>query len=163
MDAIPLEVWSATRCGLHYRYLEKITCSPLGGLDCQRPCDRVQPPSVMAANAAGTAAIGWSTRLVVMVTMTPGCRSIAAAALRDVEEASEVYPYHRREIGFEIDHLLAKRRRVLLSPCRGRRTPGVDGGKTGQEFPRNLRASRLLAAARPHRIFTGADVTRRLG
>ena len=28
------------------------------------------------------------------------------------------------------------------------------GGKTGQEFRRNLRASRLLAAARPHRIFT---------
>ena len=82
-------------------------------------------------------------------------------ALRDVEEASEVY--HRREIGLGIDHLLAERRRVLLSPCRGRRTPGVDGGKTGQELRRNLRASRLLAAARPHSIFTAAHVTRRLG
>jgi glyoxylase-like metal-dependent hydrolase (beta-lactamase superfamily II) len=60
---------SPTRCGLHYQYLEKITCSPLGGLDCQQPCDRVQPPLVMAASAAGSAAIGWSTRLVVMVTI----------------------------------------------------------------------------------------------
>ena len=72
MDAIPLEVWSATRCGLHYRYLEKITCSPLGGLDCQRPCDRVQPPSVMAANAAGTAAIGWSVTTAAHEIPPPG-------------------------------------------------------------------------------------------
>ena len=41
------------------------------------------------------------------------------------------------------DHLLAERRQVLLSPCRGRRTPGVDGGKAGQEFRRYLRASRF--------------------